>query len=94
MVLVMRPTVVSGASMVPTLHDKDVLVASPLAKRLFLNRLVATSLPFACLHKSPTHVRPWANPTLNRHRRVIEFDPEADIEKCAISREAGYFVRE
>jgi signal peptidase I len=35
MVLVMRPTVVSGASMVPTLHDKDVLVASPLAKRLF-----------------------------------------------------------
>ena len=35
MVLVMRPTVVSGASMMPTLHDKDVLIASPLAKRLF-----------------------------------------------------------
>ncbi|MBV8823925.1 MAG: signal peptidase I [Hyphomicrobiales bacterium] len=33
--LVMRPTVVSGASMMPTLHDKDVLIASPLAKRLF-----------------------------------------------------------
>jgi signal peptidase I len=35
MVLVMRPTVVSGASMMPTLHDKDVLITSPLAKRLF-----------------------------------------------------------
>jgi signal peptidase I len=34
-VLVMRPTFVSGASMMPTLHDKDVLIASPLAKRLF-----------------------------------------------------------
>src|SRR5258708_39332373 len=34
-VLVMRPTVVSGASMMPTLHDKDVLIASPLAARLF-----------------------------------------------------------
>ena len=34
-VLVMRPTVVSGASMMPTLHDKDVLIASPLAERLF-----------------------------------------------------------
>jgi signal peptidase I len=34
-VLVMRPTVVSGASMMPTLHDKDVLITSPLAKRLF-----------------------------------------------------------
>jgi signal peptidase I len=33
--LVMRPTVVSGASMMPTLHDKDVLIASPLAARLF-----------------------------------------------------------
>jgi signal peptidase I len=32
---VLRPTVVSGASMMPTLHDKDVLIASPLAKRLF-----------------------------------------------------------
>jgi signal peptidase I len=35
MVLVIRPTVVSGASMMPTLHDKDVLIASPLAERLF-----------------------------------------------------------
>src|SRR5882757_5945329 len=34
-VLVMRPTFVSGASMMPTLHDKDVLIASPLAARLF-----------------------------------------------------------
>jgi len=33
--LVMRPTIVSGASMMPTLHDKDVLIASPLAKQLF-----------------------------------------------------------
>src|SRR5262249_496911 len=33
--LVMRPTFVSGASMMPTLHDKDVLITSPLAKRLF-----------------------------------------------------------
>jgi signal peptidase I len=32
--VVMRPTVVSGASMMPTLHDKDVLIASPLAERL------------------------------------------------------------
>src|SRR5262249_43062233 len=35
MVLVMRPTVVSGASMMPTLHDKDILITSPLAERLF-----------------------------------------------------------
>jgi signal peptidase I len=35
LVLAMRPTVVSGASMMPTLHDKDILIASPLAKRLF-----------------------------------------------------------
>jgi signal peptidase I len=33
--LVMRPTFVSGASMMPTLHDKDVLITSPLAQRLF-----------------------------------------------------------
>lgn len=32
--LVMRPTVVSGASMMPTLHDRDVLITSPLAKQL------------------------------------------------------------
>ena len=35
LVLAVRPTVVSGASMMPTLHDKDVLIASPLAKQLF-----------------------------------------------------------
>jgi signal peptidase I len=35
MVLVLGPTVVSGASMMPTLHDKDILIASPLAERLF-----------------------------------------------------------
>jgi signal peptidase I len=34
-VLVLGPTVVSGASMMPTLHDKDILIASPLAERLF-----------------------------------------------------------
>ena len=34
-VLVMRPTFVSGASMMPTLHDKDVLITSPLAKEFF-----------------------------------------------------------
>lgn len=34
MALVMRPTLVSGASMMPTLHDRDVLIASPLAGRL------------------------------------------------------------
>jgi signal peptidase I len=34
MVFVMRPTIVSGASMMPTLHDKDILITSPLAKRL------------------------------------------------------------
>jgi signal peptidase I len=35
MILVMRPTVVSGASMMPTLHDRDVLITSLLAKQLF-----------------------------------------------------------
>ena len=34
MTLVMRPTLVSGASMMPTLHDKDVLITSLLAKQL------------------------------------------------------------
>jgi signal peptidase I len=33
--LVLHPTVVSGASMMPTLHDRDLLITSPLAKRLF-----------------------------------------------------------
>jgi signal peptidase I len=31
----LHPTVVSGASMMPTLHDRDVLITSPLAKQLF-----------------------------------------------------------
>jgi len=35
MILVMRPTVVFGASMMPTLHDKDVVITSPLVKQLF-----------------------------------------------------------
>jgi signal peptidase I len=35
MVFVMRPTIVSGASMMPSLHDRDLLIASPLAKRMF-----------------------------------------------------------
>ena len=35
MTVAMRPTHVSGASMMPTLHDKDVLITSPLAKELF-----------------------------------------------------------
>jgi signal peptidase I len=34
LVLVMRPTIVSGASMMPTLHDRDVLITSPVAARL------------------------------------------------------------
>jgi len=44
---VMRPTVVSGASMMPTLHDKDVLITSPLATQLFRPTPAATSSPFA-----------------------------------------------
>src|SRR5262245_56076855 len=35
MVFVMRPTVVSGASMMPTVRDKDSLITSPLAEWLF-----------------------------------------------------------
>src|SRR6516164_35543 len=35
MTVALRPTLVSGASMMPTLHDKDVLITSPLAKQLF-----------------------------------------------------------
>jgi signal peptidase I len=35
MTLVMRPTIGSGASMMPTLHDKDVLITLLLAKQLF-----------------------------------------------------------
>ena len=51
MVLVMRPTVVSGASMMPTLHDKDVLIASPLAQRLF--QPARGDIVTVCLSGSP-----------------------------------------
>jgi signal peptidase I len=45
---VMRPTVVSGASMMPTLHDKDVLINRRLPNDCS-NRLVAILSPFAFL---------------------------------------------
>ena len=51
MVLVMRPTVVSGASMMPTLHDKDVLIASQLAKRLL--QLTRGDIVTVCLSANP-----------------------------------------
>ena len=51
MVLVLRPTVVSGASMMPTLHDKDVLIASPLAERLF--QPVRGDIVTVCLSANP-----------------------------------------
>src|SRR5262245_48182391 len=51
MVLVMRPTVVSGASMMPTLHDKDVLIASPLVERLFEPR--RGDIVTVCLSANP-----------------------------------------
>ena len=51
MVLVMRPTVVSGASMMPTLHDKDVLIASQLAKRLL--QLTRGDIVTVCLSADP-----------------------------------------
>jgi signal peptidase I len=51
LVLVMRPTVVSGASMMPTLHDKDVLIASPLATRLFEPR--RGDIVTVCLSANP-----------------------------------------
>jgi signal peptidase I len=35
MTVALRPTLVSGASMMPTLHDKDVLITSPLAKEFY-----------------------------------------------------------
>ena len=35
MTVALRPTLVSGASMMPTLHDKDILITSPLAKEFF-----------------------------------------------------------
>jgi signal peptidase I len=50
-VLVMRPTVVSGSSMMPTLHDKDVLITSPLAKRLF--EPTRGEIVTVCLSASP-----------------------------------------
>ena len=51
MVLVMRPTVVSGASMMPTLHDKDVLITSPLAKRLL--QPARGDIVIVCLSANP-----------------------------------------
>jgi signal peptidase I len=50
-VLVMRPTVVSGASMMPTFHDKDVLIASLLAKRLL--QPTRGDIVTVCLSASP-----------------------------------------
>jgi signal peptidase I len=49
--LVLRPTVVSGASMMPTLHDKDLLIASPLAERLF--RPARGDIVTVCLSANP-----------------------------------------
>jgi signal peptidase I len=49
--LVMRPTVVSGASMMPTLHDKDVLITSPLAMQLF--RPTRGDIVTICLSATP-----------------------------------------
>src|SRR5215472_8645616 len=49
--LVMRPTVVSGASMMPTLHDKDVLITSPLATQLF--RPIRGDIVTICLSANP-----------------------------------------
>jgi signal peptidase I len=50
-VVVMRPTVVSGASMMPSLHDKDILITSPLAERLFQPR--RGDIVTVCLSASP-----------------------------------------
>jgi signal peptidase I len=49
--VVLRPTVVSGASMMPTLHDKDILIASPLAERLF--QPARGDIVTVCLSASP-----------------------------------------
>ena len=49
--LVMRPTVVSGASMMPTLHDRDVLITSPLATQLF--RPTRGDIVTICLSATP-----------------------------------------
>ena len=51
MTLVMRPTVVSGASMMPTLHDKDILITSPLATELVQPR--RGDIVTICLSASP-----------------------------------------
>jgi signal peptidase I len=51
MTFVVRPTVVSGASMMPTLHDKDVLIASPLAKELF--QPARGDIVIICLSENP-----------------------------------------
>ena len=49
--LVMRPTVVSGASMMPTLHDRDLLITSPLAKELFQSQ--RGDIVTVCLSANP-----------------------------------------
>jgi signal peptidase I len=49
--LAMRPTVVSGASMMPTLHDRDVLITSPLATQLF--RPARGDIVTICLSATP-----------------------------------------
>src|SRR5436309_13935835 len=49
--LVMRPTVVSAASMMPKLHDKDVLITSPLATQLF--RPTRGDIVTICLSATP-----------------------------------------
>jgi signal peptidase I len=51
LVVVMRPTIVSGASMMPTLHDKDILITSPLAKQLFQPR--RGDIVTVCLSANP-----------------------------------------
>jgi signal peptidase I len=60
--LVMRPTVVSGASMMPTLHDRDVLITSPLATQLF--RPTRGDIVTICL--SATRCRAWRPGALRR----------------------------
>ena len=51
MTVALRPTLVSGASMMPTLHDKDVLITSPLAERLF--QPTRGDIGIVCLSANP-----------------------------------------
>lgn len=51
LIAVMRPTVVSGASMMPTLHDKDILITSLLAKQL--SQPARGDIVTVCLSASP-----------------------------------------